>query len=110
MFRDYSPAMIVLVLAATAFCFWLDLHAHGEDKPVSARSALLWSLIWTLVAIAFTGYLAYAYGRSKASLFFTGYVLERSLSVDNLFVFMAIFASFSVPDRFQIGRASCRER
>lgn len=101
MFGSHSPGLITLAFAFTAFCFWLDLHTHDDRKPVSVGSAIIWSVVWTLVAGGFAAYLYYVEGQAHASLFVTGYVLERSLSVDNLFVFMAIFASFGIPERYQ---------
>jgi tellurite resistance protein TerC len=101
MLGDYDLTVVALFLGATAFFFWLDLYAHRSDEPIGLGNALFWSVLWTIAAIAFAAYIYYVHGPNKASLFVTGYVLERSLSIDNLFVFLAIFASFSVPDRYQ---------
>jgi tellurite resistance protein TerC len=73
---------------------------HRHDKPISLKSAALWSVFWVIVAMAFAGFLYVHHGAEVASLFVTGYALEKVLSVDNLFVMMAIFSWFSVPDRF----------
>ncbi len=87
----------VLAIAAIA----IDLYAHRADKPVPLKSAALWSVFWILVSLAFGGYLYLHHGAEIASLFITGYVLEKTLSVDNLFVMMAIFSWFAVPDKFR---------
>ena len=71
------------------------------DKPVSARNAAIWSCIWVGLALVFAGYVGYSFGSEQVQLFLTGYLLEKSLSVDNLFVIMAIFSSFAVKDAFQ---------
>lgn len=91
---------IVFALLATA-AFWIDLKSHSDDKPLSLKSATLWSIFWVVVSCLFGLYLGFADGWDKASLFFTGYALEKVLSVDNLFVMMAIFAWFKVPREYQ---------
>ncbi len=80
----------------------LDLGVfHRRDHEISLKEALIWSLIWTLLALAFNG-LIYAWqGPQKALEFFTGYLIERSLSMDNIFVFLLIFSYFAVPARYQ---------
>jgi tellurite resistance protein TerC len=75
---------------------WLDLHSHRDNPTVTAGNALRWSLLWVSLSLLFAGYLGFRYGSDKAWLFLTGYVLEQSLSVDNLFVFIAIFGSFAL--------------
>ena len=92
--------LIVFALLATG-AFWIDLKAHSDDKPLSLKSATLWSIFWVAVSCVFGLYLGFADGWDKASLFFTGYALEKVLSVDNLFVMMAIFAWFKVPREYQ---------
>ena len=92
--------LIVFALLATG-AFWIDLKAHSDDKPLSLKSATLWSIFWVAVSCVFCLYLGFADGWDKASLFFTGYALEKVLSVDNLFVMMAIFAWFKVPREYQ---------
>jgi tellurite resistance protein TerC len=83
------------------FFLWLDLHLHRTDKPMSFGNAAGWSAAWVALAFMFAGYIGHRYGKENAWLFITGYLLEQSLSIDNLFVFMAIFASFAIPDVFQ---------
>lgn len=86
-----------LVLAALA----IDLFSHRKDKPLTLMGASLWSLFWVAVSLAFAAFLYVTHGAETASLFVTGYALEKVLSVDNLFVFMAIFAWFKVPDEYR---------
>ncbi|MCK1788775.1 TerC/Alx family metal homeostasis membrane protein [Pseudomonas violetae] len=76
----------------------LDMVTHRGDKPVSLTKASIWSIFWIAISLAFAGFLYVQHGPEVASLFVTGYALEKVLSVDNLFVFMAIFAWFKVPD------------
>ncbi|NNL77927.1 MAG: TerC/Alx family metal homeostasis membrane protein [Desulfobacterales bacterium] len=79
----------------------IDLKSHAEDKTISLTNAAIWSAIWIVVSLIFAGYVAYRWDTEKMYLFLAGYFLEKSLAVDNLFVFMAIFSSFSVADKYQ---------
>ncbi|MDO4435012.1 MAG: TerC/Alx family metal homeostasis membrane protein [Cardiobacteriaceae bacterium] len=79
----------------------VDLYAHRDDKPLTLKSAAIWSIFWIVVSIAFGVYLWIHHGGAYASLFFTGYALEKVLSVDNLFVMMAIFTWFKVPEGYR---------
>jgi tellurite resistance protein TerC len=80
----------------------LDLGVfHRQAHAVSMKEAGLWSVIWISLAMAFNAGLYVWAGPAPALEFFTGYVIEKSLSVDNIFVFVLIFSYFKVPDRFQ---------
>jgi tellurite resistance protein TerC len=67
----------------------------------SMREAVLWTLAWCLIALAFSGFIAYAFGAEKALQFLTGFVVEEALSVDNVFVFIILFSYFAVPKDIQ---------
>ncbi|MBS0971958.1 TerC/Alx family metal homeostasis membrane protein [Serratia rubidaea] len=96
------PAETVIVFVTLAVgAIFIDLFMHRHDKPISLKSAALWSIFWIVVALAFAGFLYLHHGAEVASLFVTGYALEKVLSVDNLFVMMAIFSWFAVPDRYR---------
>lgn len=86
---------IVLVVAGII----IDLYAHKSDEVISLKDATMWSIFWIAVSTAFGGFLYFSHGSETASLFFAGYLLEKTLSVDNLFVFMAIFgvAGMNIP-------------
>ena len=88
---------VVLSVGAIA----IDLFAHRSDQPMSLKSAALWSVFWVAVSLAFGGYLWFHHGSETASLFFTGYALEKVLSVDNLFVIMAVFSWFKIPEAYR---------
>ena len=80
----------------------LDLGVfHRTAHRVSLREALAWSSIWISLALAFNFGIYHLWGEEKALEFFTGYLIEKSLSVDNLFVFLMIFSYFSVPAAYQ---------
>jgi tellurite resistance protein TerC len=77
----------------------LDLRVlHRPERVVSPRNALAWSAAWLALAIAFAVALFFWQGHQVALEFVAGYVLELSLSIDNLFVFLLIFRYFAVPE------------
>jgi tellurite resistance protein TerC len=76
----------------------LDLGVfHRRAHSVKFREALVWSLVWIALAASFAVVIYFWHGRAPALEFVTGYVIELSLSVDNLFVFLLIFRFFQVP-------------
>ncbi len=101
MLGAHSLTEVIIFFLVIAACLWADLHAHKADKPVSARNAAIWTSIWVSLALGFAGYIGYNFGADQAQLFLAGYLLEESLSVDNLFVMMAIFGSFAIKDEMQ---------
>jgi tellurite resistance protein TerC len=86
-------AFILLMLAIDLGVFNRKVHA------VSLREAIIWSIVWTILALAFNAGVWYYAGATKALEFLTGYVVERALSFDNIFVFVLIFSYFGVPSR-----------
>jgi tellurite resistance protein TerC len=80
----------------------LDLGVfHRKAHKISISEALRWSLAWIALAVTFGSTLLHYYGRQPALEFFTGYVVEKALSVDNLFVFLVVFRVFAVKDEYQ---------
>ena len=80
----------------------LDLgvfHKHTHKVPV--KEAVIWSAVWIGLAILFNFFIYFEFGKIKALEFLTGYVIEYSLSVDNIFVFILIFSYFAVNDEYQ---------
>lgn len=65
------------------------------------RETIIWSVVWISLALAFNGFIFSQFGSFKAKEFFTGYLIELSLSIDNLFVFLLIFGYFKVPKKYQ---------
>lgn len=101
MLGDYSIFSMVLFIAVIATCLVVDLRAHKEDSEITAKSAGKWVAFWVFLALLFGLYIWYDHGFDAFSLFMAGYLLEESLSVDNLFVIMALFASFGVVGKYQ---------
>lgn len=80
----------------------LDLGVfHRKEHRVNIREAVFWSVFWTLLALGFNGWIYAAFGPQLGLEFLTGYVIERSLSFDNIFVFIVIFNYFAVPAEHQ---------
>jgi tellurite resistance protein TerC len=80
----------------------LDLGVfHRKSKTIDVKDALLWTGIWVTLAFAFNVFVYYHFGEQKAFEFFTGYLIEKSLSVDNIFVIILIFSYFRVPSEYQ---------
>lgn len=99
---DISPltwgvtiGVIVLLLAVDLILAALRPHRVGF------REATAWSVFYILVAVAFGIWFAMAYGGDFGTQYFAGYVVEKSLSVDNLFVFVIIMTTFAVPEEHQ---------
>jgi tellurite resistance protein TerC len=87
-----------LLVAAIAALLVFDLKAVGRGQPApSLRTAAVWSAAWTALAIAFTGVLAAFAGGDRAGEYLSGFLIEKSLSLDNLFVFAVLLAYFGVP-------------
>ncbi len=80
----------------------LDLGVfHRKTHAVSVKEAAIWSAVWIGLALAFNGLIWYLDGSEIALSFLTGYIIEKSLSIDNIFVFVLIFAYFQVPAAYQ---------
>ena len=80
----------------------LDLGVfHKKDTEVKVKEAILWSAFWISLALVFNVGVYFLFGKAQAFDFFTAYVLEKSLSVDNLFVFIMIFGYFNIAPKYQ---------
>ena len=80
----------------------LDLgvfHKHTHKVPV--KEAIVWSVVWISLALLFSLFVFFEFGKTRALEFLTGYVIEYSLSVDNIFVFILIFSYFAVNNQYQ---------
>jgi tellurite resistance protein TerC len=80
----------------------LDLGLFNRKAhTIRYREATIWSIVWVTMAMIFAGIVFWNQGRDRGLEFVTGYLIELSLSVDNLFVFLLIFSYFKVPSRYQ---------
>jgi tellurite resistance protein TerC len=80
---------------------WRDHKQHKKDVHITISSALKETVFWVAIALTFGVIIYFLRWAQSMTDYFTGYVLEKSLSVDNLFVMMAIFSSFIIPDKYR---------
>lgn len=95
---NFWIGFIVLVI----ICLALDMFVfHKKGEIVTVKKALWLSLFWISLALVFNAGIWYFFGKEGALEFFTAYLIEKSLSVDNLFVFIIIFAMFKIKPEYQ---------
>lgn len=87
-------AVIVAMLA-------IDLYRHREAHAPSTREALIESLVWVSCGLAFAGVIALSFGGGAFGEYISGYLIEKSLSVDNVFVWAMIFGTLAIPVKYQ---------
>lgn len=87
--------------AVVAGLLCVDLFVHRGGRHAGRRAAIGWSVVWIAVGLAFCGYVWFALGPQAAGEYLAAYLIEKSLSLDNLFVFLVVFASLQVPARSQ---------
>ncbi|MFI9550893.1 TerC family protein [Nonomuraea endophytica] len=92
-----TPALWAITVAALAVLLSVDFFLTRRPHEVRMREAVAWSLFYLALPVGFGVYLWQAFGTTVSVEFFTGYVVEKSLSVDNLFVFMLLLSAFAVP-------------
>lgn len=99
---DVVPPWAWLVLALVVVLgLTVDLVGHRGDRGGGRRRAMVWSAAWIALAAAFGGWVAIQFGARAAGEFATSWAVEKSLSVDNLFVFFIVFERLRVPEREQ---------
>ena len=92
---------MVIFVIVIVFSLFADLYLHKNRHSTTLVDATLWSVFWIALALAFYAYLWLRFDPQWANLYLTGYVLEKSLSIDNLMVFMVIFAAFNIRGQLQ---------
>jgi tellurite resistance protein TerC len=97
-----SPTLWAVFAAIVAGLLVLDLGVFSR-KPheVHFREALTWSAVWVSLALLFNATIWWRFGGEKGLEFLTGYLIEKALSVDNIFVFVVLFSGFAVPKIYQ---------
>jgi tellurite resistance protein TerC len=92
-----SPGLWAGFIGAVVVLLLLDLFVfHPRAQAPSTRGALAWSAVWIALSLAFNGFVALHFGHDAGVDFLTAYLVEKSLSIDNLFAFLVIFASFGI--------------
>lgn len=84
------------------FMLFLDLGVfHKKSHTVSIKESLAWTAVWISIALLFNAWVYHSMGQQKGLEFLTGYIIEKSLSIDNIFVISLIFTYFKVPSAYQ---------
>lgn len=95
-FSGITALEIFAFIIPFVLAIWVDLRAHRSGHIVTMKDAAMWSAIWVACAMVFGAFIWKERSAEAASLYFTGYVLEKALAVDNLFAFFLIFKSFGL--------------
>ncbi|NGZ05436.1 MAG: TerC/Alx family metal homeostasis membrane protein [Magnetococcales bacterium] len=95
----YPVTIDLILVGVILFYMATDIHAHRQNRMMTLKEATFWFLFWVAAAMLFAGYLWVAFDPAFAKLFLVGFVLEESLSFDNVMVFMVIFGSFNIKEQ-----------
>lgn len=98
---EAGPAAWAALIVGLAVMVAVDLALVKPDRAIGVREATIWSAVWLAVGTAFTGVVWAWAGGDHAGAYLAGYLVERSLSVDNVFVFALIMSAFAVSERHQ---------
>ena len=93
-------AWIVFIVMAVALVI-LDIVLHRKPEHIPVKKALKETAIWVVAALCFGIFIFFMFGETRGMEFITAYIMEESMSIDNLFVFILIFGLFSIPDEYQ---------
>lgn len=89
------------IILVVSFALDVGLCGSKSQNNLTIRQAVILSLVWILIALAFNVLLYIYYDTQTAMQFLASYLLEKGLSVDNVFVFYVIFESYQIPERYQ---------
>jgi len=92
-----TPTLWIATIAGVAGLFVIDFLITRRPHDPSMREAIGWSAFYIAIPVAFGGWLWWQYGAQQGVEYYTGYLVEKSLSVDNLFVFIILLSAFAVP-------------
>jgi tellurite resistance protein TerC len=92
-----SPTLWIATIAGVAALFVIDFLITRRPHDPSMREAIGWSAFYIAIPVVFGGWLWWQYGSQQGVEYYTGYIVEKSLSVDNLFVFIILLSAFAVP-------------
>ena len=87
--------LVLVMLAVDLFVF------HRDSHEVSMKASATWTVVWVTLALLFNGGIVWQFGSEVGLQFLTGYLIEKALSIDNIFVFVLIFSYFRVPAKYQ---------
>src|SRR2546423_14933618 len=99
---EYPYWIWIFFFGIVLVALFIDVGIVNRNSHApSRRETLIWSAVWISLAILFDAFILSQFGPFKAKEFLTGYLIELSLSIDNLFVFLLIFGYFKVPKKYQ---------
>lgn len=98
---NVTPLAWLSLSAAIALMLIVDLTAKRKKSEISIKSAAIWSAIWVACGIIVGGVIWYFSGTEFALEYFSGYVIEKSLAIDNVFIWGLLFSAFAIPVRYQ---------
>jgi tellurite resistance protein TerC len=98
----HSPGLWLAFLGGVLVLLFIDLKVSSRETHASRfKEALGWSVFWIFLSLGFGAFVWFRFGGEQGLEFFAGYLLEKSLSVDNLFVFVLLFRTFAIPPQYQ---------
>lgn len=99
---EYPFWVWVFFFAVVLIALFIDIGiVNRKSHAPTRKETFTWSFVWVSLALAFNVFVLWQFGLGHAKLFLTGYLIELSLSIDNLFVFLLIFSFFKVPKKYQ---------
>lgn len=99
---EYPAWVWIFFFAVVLAALFVDIGiVNRKSHAPTRKETLVWSVVWVSLALLFNGFILWQFGHFKAKEFLTGYIIELSLSIDNLFVFLLIFNYFRVPKKYQ---------
>jgi tellurite resistance protein TerC len=99
---EYPLWVWIFFFAVVLTALFVDVGiVNRRSHAPSRKETITWSIVWISLALSFAGFILWQVGLNHAKLFLTGYLIEMSLSIDNLFVFLLIFSYFKVPKKYQ---------
>lgn len=99
---EYPLWVWMFFYAVVLIALFIDIGIVNRRSHAPTRTeTITWSIIWVSLALGFNAFIFWQFGLAHAKLFLTGYLIELSLSIDNLFVFLLIFGYFKVPKKYQ---------
>lgn len=98
---DTHTLLYVIFIVLLISSMGREFYQHKKDKAISLSAALLETVFWIMIATIFGGVIRRLRGGEDTIQYFSGYLLEKTLSIDNLFVMMAIFTSLRIPEKYR---------
>jgi tellurite resistance protein TerC len=96
-----GPVPWLVLAAVTIACLWVDLHFFARGREPSFREGVIWSIGWLVFSLLVTVVVLVLSDADDAVTYTTVYFIERSLSLDNLFVFLLLFSYFGIPEQYR---------